>query len=359
MKNIVLTILLIVPTLHFSQKLSDEVLVELCVEALHDFETSPLKIHSKDDRILTTKPRCSIKNFPKKVGNSKIEWFCFDEDLVGQLKGPIEEHNGRSVIMISYKELGHDSVSFRIDQWTVSNLEDGMSFTPIDESIHSQYKRKNHDYLFTKSNTKWMLVQKLNEANPPTKESEYIEELFQMGNTLIREGKYSEALEYVNKSLSMDSSLYQRYLFRARLKIELGMYESAIEDVTKCINRCDCMNRESHVATYYLERSDIYILDKNKSKALEDIEKSISLNPNNWKAYFSRASLAISLGEYKLALDDLNKSISLNEKVSYTHHYRGIVNSKLGKIDAACSDFTTAINLGLNESKEWKNEFCQ
>lgn len=359
MKNIIIAIFLVAPALVLSQNIADKELVELCIVALQDFETSPLKIHSKDDKILVTKPRCGIKAFPKKVGNSKIEWICFDEDLAIQLKSPIAEHNGRSIIIIYCNQLSVDSVTVRIDQWTVSDLEKGMSLTPINEIDHPKYKDKNHDYLFTRTNAEWVLIEKLNDANPPTPESEYIEELFQKGNSLSREGKYEEALEYVNKSMEMDSSLYQRYLFRAGLKVELGRYESAIKDVTKCIDRCDCEYRNSHVASYYLERSNIYILNNEKSKALEDIEESISLNPENWRAYFLRASHEISLGEYKLALDDLNKSIKLDDKVSYVFHYRGVVYTKLEDFDAACADFSSAIKLGLKESQEWKNQFCK
>src|SRR5690606_8957760 len=93
--------------------------------------------------------------------------------------------------------------------------------------------------------------------SPISANSQSAEEIFQRGSSLGFDGKYKEALIYVDKSLNMDSSLYQRFGFRAELKTKLGMIDEAIDDVSRCIEKCKCPTRKYHVSDYYLERAQL------------------------------------------------------------------------------------------------------
>ena len=106
--------------------------------------------------------------------------------------------------------------------------------------------------------------------------SQVSEEIFQRGNKLEREGRYKEALVFVDSSLSIDSSLYQRYGFRADIKVKLGMIESAIIDISRCIEKCNCPTRKFHVSNYYLERSELQFRINDESAALDDINNDHS-----------------------------------------------------------------------------------
>ena len=359
MKNIFLALILVLPTFTFSQNITAEEIATLCIQALDDFESESLKLHEKDKNMLVSKPDCELESLPKKVGNSNIEWFCFQEDLVSQLKGSVEKHDGRSVILISHNKISADSVSVRIDQWKLMLNKNGMGFAPIDKKLHPEYLKKNHDYLFVKVDFKWKLIQKVNQAHQPTEKEIEIEELFQKGNALHQEGKNQEALEYVNKSMAMDSSLYQRYSFRAKIKVELGLFESAINDITKCIEKCDAEKKDLFRSVFYIDRAMVHLRNNDNESALKDFNQSIALNSENWKAYYARASFFISLAEYQKALDDLNKTIKINAKVPKAYHYRGIAYKMLGKKNAACADFEKAINMGFQESNSFLIENCK
>jgi len=184
------------------------------------------------------------------------------------------------------------------------------------------------------------------------------EALFQKGNSLTWDGKYEEALDFVNKSLEIDSSLYQRYGFRAKIKANLGMYESAIEDITRCINKCNHKTRRYHVASRYLERAELHVLKNNNEAALEDTNKSISSNPNSWKAYNYRSSLLIKSGKSENALADLNKSIQINDNEASTYILRGKLRIDMGNIDGACSDFSKVSKWGFDEFDSWIRKNC-
>lgn len=190
-------------------------------------------------------------------------------------------------------------------------------------------------------------------------EAQNAEDIFLKGNSLNWEGKYKEALVYVDSSLNIDSSLYQRYHFRADLKVKLGMVDSAIEDITKCIDKCNCTTRRYHVAMYYLNRAELQVLKNDDEAALEDANKSISTNPNSWKAYNYRSSLLIKSGKLENALADLNKSVQLNDNEATTYISRGKLRIEMGNIHGACIDFSKVSKWGFDEVDSWISKNCK
>ncbi|MBX2841372.1 MAG: hypothetical protein KTR26_06345 [Flammeovirgaceae bacterium] len=185
------------------------------------------------------------------------------------------------------------------------------------------------------------------------------ESIFQKGNSLSLKGKYKEALNYVNRSLELDSSLYQRYGFRAEIKTNLGMYESAIQDITKCINKCTCPTRKYHVASYYLERAELYIKKGDSQSALNDANSSIRTNPNEWKAYVYRSKLLLANSKNAKALSDLNKAITLDNNQAESFIMRGELLIKMGDKKAACQDFSKVLGWGFDEYELWIKKNCQ
>lgn len=359
MKSVLVILIMTLSFTVFSQKTSSKVITQLYISVLEYFENSPLKLHEKDNEILVSKAECDDMILPEKVGNSNVKWFCFDEGLSKVLKGDMKLHNGRSVILISYKQPSRDTIKVRIDQRTLKNIGKGTTYIPINEDIHPEYKSKNHNYFFVKIDSNWRLAKQTRRTNPITEKAKIVEDLFQKGNSLSRQGKYKKALECVEKSMALDSSLYQRYMFRATLKIKIGNFDSAISDVTTCLERCECSTKNIHVASYYLKRAEIHILNNDSFSARNDVDKSISLNPNNWKSYSLRATLLFASEDYKDALTDLNKSIDLNKNQADIYFLRGAVHLKIGNKGKACADFLIAIESGNEEPRNWVEENCE
>jgi tetratricopeptide (TPR) repeat protein len=189
--------------------------------------------------------------------------------------------------------------------------------------------------------------------------SQTAEEIFQQGNSLSMDGKYKEALVCVDRSLNMDSSLYQRFEFRAELKFKLGMTEGAIQDISRCIEKCRCPTRKYHVSDYYLERAELQLSLKDQQRAMEDVNKSISNNPNNWRAYNFRSGLFITNGQMLLALSDLNKSFAINDNEATTLIARGKLKIVMGDLDGACSDLSKVADWGFDEFDTWIGKNCK
>jgi tetratricopeptide (TPR) repeat protein len=79
--------------------------------------------------------------------------------------------------------------------------------------------------------------------------------------------------------------------------------------------------------------------------AVEDCNKSIELEPNNYLAYNSRAFAENSLGRYDAVLKDFSKAISLSPTNEYLYQNRGKFYYKRKKYNDAINDFNKAIEL--------------
>lgn len=345
------------PKLVNSQAFSMKMVQPLYLEALADFVKVPLKLHKLDAEILIAKPDCRSTNLPSVLGNTRIQWFCFDKDIRQLLETKNTDHNGRSVILSSHKQLGADTVIVRIDQW-VLGLEKEISFARINEDQYPEYRSKDHDYVFVKKKSKWELVKKAHTLNPLSKRAIEIEEIFQKGNSMHRVGKYKEALEYVERSMAMDSSFYQRYFFRAEIKEKLGMYESAISDITICIERCDCSTRKSHIASYLMKRAMLREKNRQFDLAIADANESILSNPKSWEGYYYRGVLFANNEQFEKALADLNKSFRLNSKIPEILIARGHIKAALGNFKDACSDFKVLKERGVPDVEKWILKYC-
>ena len=185
------------------------------------------------------------------------------------------------------------------------------------------------------------------------------ETLFQRGNSLSVDGKYKEALIYVDSSLNIDSSLYQRYFFRAELKCNLGMIEDAIRDVSRCIDKCNCSTRKLHVSSYYLKRAELQYSLNNQLSSMNDVNQSITYNPKNWEAYNFRSILFIDSGQIQFALADLNKSYLINDNEATTLIIRGKLKIATGDIEGACMDLSKVVDWGFSEIEPWISNNCK
>ncbi len=84
--------------------------------------------------------------------------------------------------------------------------------------------------------------------------------------------------------------------------------------------------------------------------AMQDLNKAIDLTRNDCSPYVNRANLKRKLEDYNGAMKDFNKAIELNPTESELYNYRGILKTKLEDINGAIEDFNKAIELSPNDS---------
>ena len=107
------------------------------------------------------------------------------------------------------------------------------------------------------------------------------------------------------------------------------MYNMAIEDYSKAIE----LNPEDAVNYYYRGHAYFYSDRHNKRKArraLSDFNMAIKLNPRYEDAYVSKGYIYNSIGKYSKAIENNEKALDLNPDNAVAKRFRRIylINSK-------------------------------
>jgi serine/threonine protein kinase len=174
--------------------------------------------------------------------------------------------------------------------------------------------------------------------NPHSTTSE-VAELYKLANAKYDRGKYKEALEDINKAISLDSNYADNYHRRGRILDSLGDDNGAIADYNKAISL------DANYANPYGGRGIVRLKSGDKQRALEDFNKAIELNPKFARAYNSRGLLYGGNGNLKTALEDFNKAIELDPDNAIFYPNRGEILRKLGDNERALEDHNKAILL--------------
>ena len=131
-----------------------------------------------------------------------------------------------------------------------------------------------------------------------------------------------------------------------------GEYEKAIEDLNKSIE----LNPNDAIA--YDDRGFIYAFDLGKyEKAIEDFNKAIELDPNYIAAYFHRGNAYSFLGQFEKAIEDYSKVIASDPHHpghAPTYEHRGVAYYFLKQYEKAIEDFDKAIELDPYYAKVYK-----
>jgi tetratricopeptide (TPR) repeat protein len=90
-------------------------------------------------------------------------------------------------------------------------------------------------------------------------------------------------------------------------------------------------------------------------KALGYLNRAISINQENFKAYNDRGIAKMNLGKFQQAINDYNQSIKLNPNYAKAYNNRGIAKMNLGQYKQAINDYSQAIKLYPNYAKAYNN----
>ncbi len=157
-------------------------------------------------------------------------------------------------------------------------------------------------------------------------------------------------------------------------KMNEGNYDVAIMEFSKASE----INPKNADAWYYM--GEVYFLQKEDKKAMENYTKSIDLDTLNAKAYkgrgklkarledyhgsiddfttavkidklysdayFNRASSYLLLKNYKASIEDYSRVIQINKKDFQAYEQRGTARFQSGDTQGACKDWSKAGELG-------------
>lgn len=126
----------------------------------------------------------------------------------------------------------------------------------------------------------------------------------------FRNGKYSNALENINKSVELKDDWDISYFYRGVVNQALGNYDDAMLDYTKSIKLNPKMTDAYYNKAYItLSRKDID--NPNLLQAVKDLEKAIELDPKFIDALYAMAAAQKKLGDYHKCLEYLEMLLQI------------------------------------------------
>jgi tetratricopeptide (TPR) repeat protein len=139
-----------------------------------------------------------------------------------------------------------------------------------------------------------------------------------IGSAMSKYKDFSNAFDFIDKSIEYNPRNIEAYLLRAFIKRDLKDYKGEIQDYNVVLG----------------------------------------LDIKNEVAFFSRGDAKAHLGYYLEAIEDFNKVILLDPKSSIVYLKRGLTHLLLNNTNNACLDFSKAGELGSEEAYEMIKKYC-
>lgn len=169
---------------------------------------------------------------------------------------------------------------------------------------------------------------------------------------LMDEGKYQEALSYLNKINASDTANFIYRYNRAVTLFNLRQYHDAIAEY-----------RYLHIllpeqSEYIFQMGNAYEHLDSASAAITYYTKAIEMDADHFIYFFKRGTLFLKQEKYNAAIADFSASLELNPNHHNSFHNRGIAQYKLGNDTEACEDWCRAAQLGNTFSKTHLGQHC-
>jgi len=113
----------------------------------------------------------------------------------------------------------------------------------------------------------------------------------------------------------------------------------------------DIIAKYPEISTPYNIRGDVYSKDGNTLAALNDYNKSIELDPDNYESYVNRGVIYFNTNQFELAVNDYNIAAKLNKETTKIFLNRGISLMKLNRFEEAIPDFERVVKAEPNNAE--------
>lgn len=163
-----------------------------------------------------------------------------------------------------------------------------------------------------------------------------------------------EALNYLNKSIEIDSSNPLYYIDRIELNKELrGKDKFILEDIDKLIE-IDPQN----TANYLQEKGDIYFQKKDYKEAIKIYQEGLLEDRKDIYLMYNIAASYINLENYSEAIEYGKKITEQEEGKGDGYFIKGIAWKNLNREYKACVNFKKAIDLEFDLANNYYKGYC-
>ncbi len=214
-------------------------------------------------------------------------------------------------------------------------------------------------------------------------------ELFKFAKFKFDKSEYTEALEYLNKTIELDPNYSNAYLLRSEVYYNLNQFELVIENVNKAISIDTAYNSflnkyiilkgkayiqldkyqdaervynqliadDNYNDEAYYELANLQFLNKEPVDAIVSVTKSIKIEPKKGqyyaaRAYFTQNAYTIFPGDknYRKINEDYNLAIYFEPDNYELYKMRSEFKRKMGQEVEALTDYNKMIEISPDQN---------
>jgi tetratricopeptide (TPR) repeat protein len=178
--------------------------------------------------------------------------------------------------------------------------------------------------------------------------------IFYIGKCCEGLGNWDEAITHFNQALALrPGDKYSLYEIAYCYTLTFDKY-NAMKYYNKAIGQ-DPVYYDAYLNRGLLFESQF----KNLDKALEDLQRSIDIKPNNKLSYLYEGKIYNEENQFTKAKELYDKVIDMYPDFGEAYYQRAISWQGLGELTMACSDLDQAEKLGYTKAIEYKKTICK
>ena len=182
-----------------------------------------------------------------------------------------------------------------------------------------------------------------NDCSEAIERNPYVVNAYELrGLCRINQKKYAEAVEDYNRALRYDPENQGLWHNRILCLIQDKNYDQALVQIDTMINHW------LKYARAYSMQAEVYLLQKDTTKAVKSLDKSLELDPYDGGAWAERAIISLSRQKWKEGEEYLSKSIHLMPKHPANYINRAMARYNQNNLRGAMADYDTALDLDPN-----------
>lgn len=163
------------------------------------------------------------------------------------------------------------------------------------------------------------------------------EAMLEKGKSLMKEGKFRDALTYLNKAIEGDNTNHEALNARGVVYYELREYTNALLDYDQALKL-----KPDYYRPYY-NRALLKVAQNDGQGALKDYAEAIRLDSRNAEIFVNRGQLLAAMGQADAALRDFDQAIALDQTNAIAWYNRGNVLFQREDFNRAIENFEKAV----------------
>jgi serine/threonine protein kinase/tetratricopeptide (TPR) repeat protein len=156
-------------------------------------------------------------------------------------------------------------------------------------------------------------------------------------------GDLDTALAQLDRAVQREPSLAHVYRLRARLRVERGESDPALDDFRNAIRLEDPLS--PFLADDHFECGRLLLRSGQHEPALASFDGALKLKSSHSLALRLQAETLFHLGRFEEVIETFNRYLKSSAPLESVYRGRGLARSELGQFPGAIDDFTKALEL--------------